>query len=56
MRLAVLGMGKLGGTELNYVSDIDVLFCHEPVAGAEPEARPGRPSGWPGASCAGCRR
>jgi [glutamine synthetase] adenylyltransferase / [glutamine synthetase]-adenylyl-L-tyrosine phosphorylase len=38
MRLAVLGMGKLGGTELNYVSDIDVLFCHEPVAGAEAEA------------------
>ena len=38
MRLAVLGMGKLGGSELNYVSDIDVLFCHEPVAGAEPEA------------------
>jgi glutamate-ammonia-ligase adenylyltransferase len=38
MRLAVLGMGKLGGSELNYVSDIDVLFCHEPVAGADPEA------------------
>src|SRR5215213_9325148 len=38
MRLAVLGMGKLGGHELNYVSDIDVLFCHEPVAGAEAEA------------------
>jgi [glutamine synthetase] adenylyltransferase / [glutamine synthetase]-adenylyl-L-tyrosine phosphorylase len=38
MRLAVLGMGKLGGTELNYVSDIDVLFCHEPAAGADPEA------------------
>ena len=38
MRMAVLGMGKLGGSELNYVSDIDVLFCHEPVAGAEPEA------------------
>jgi glutamate-ammonia-ligase adenylyltransferase len=37
MRLAVLGMGKLGGHELNYVSDIDVLFCHEPVAGAEAE-------------------
>jgi glutamate-ammonia-ligase adenylyltransferase len=31
-------MGKLGGGELNYVSDIDVLFCHEPVPGAEPEA------------------
>jgi [glutamine synthetase] adenylyltransferase / [glutamine synthetase]-adenylyl-L-tyrosine phosphorylase len=38
MRLAVLGMGKLGGSELNYVSDIDVMFCHEPVSGAEPEA------------------
>jgi glutamate-ammonia-ligase adenylyltransferase len=38
MRLAVLGMGKLGGTELNYVSDIDVLFCHEPLPGADPEA------------------
>jgi [glutamine synthetase] adenylyltransferase / [glutamine synthetase]-adenylyl-L-tyrosine phosphorylase len=38
MRLAILGMGKLGGTELNYVSDIDVLFCHEPLAGAEAEA------------------
>jgi [glutamine synthetase] adenylyltransferase / [glutamine synthetase]-adenylyl-L-tyrosine phosphorylase len=38
MRLATLGMGKLGGNELNYVSDIDVLFCHEPVAGAEAEA------------------
>src|SRR5829696_5946749 len=38
MRLAVLGMGKLGGNELNYVSDIDVLFCHEPVAGTEAEA------------------
>ena len=38
MRMAVLAMGKLGGSELNYVSDIDVLFCHEPVSGAEPEA------------------
>ncbi|HKQ00551.1 MAG TPA: bifunctional [glutamine synthetase] adenylyltransferase/[glutamine synthetase]-adenylyl-L-tyrosine phosphorylase, partial [Actinomycetes bacterium] len=38
MRMAVLGMGKLGGSELNYVSDIDVLFCHEPVPGADPEA------------------
>jgi [glutamine synthetase] adenylyltransferase / [glutamine synthetase]-adenylyl-L-tyrosine phosphorylase len=38
VRLAVLGMGKLGGTELNYVSDIDVLFCHQPEEGADPEA------------------
>jgi [glutamine synthetase] adenylyltransferase / [glutamine synthetase]-adenylyl-L-tyrosine phosphorylase len=35
--LAILAMGKLGGRELNYVSDIDVLFCHEPAAGADPE-------------------
>ncbi|MGH3100976.1 MAG: bifunctional [glutamine synthetase] adenylyltransferase/[glutamine synthetase]-adenylyl-L-tyrosine phosphorylase, partial [Thermoleophilia bacterium] len=38
VRVAVLAMGKLGGSELNYVSDIDVVFCHEPVTGAEPEA------------------
>lgn len=28
-RLAVIGMGKLGGRELNYVSDIDVIFVGE---------------------------
>jgi len=27
--LAVIGMGKLGGVELNYASDVDVLFVHE---------------------------
>ncbi|MET0912660.1 MAG: bifunctional [glutamine synthetase] adenylyltransferase/[glutamine synthetase]-adenylyl-L-tyrosine phosphorylase [Acidimicrobiales bacterium] len=32
--LAVIGMGKLGGGELNYASDIDVLF----VGDGEPEA------------------
>ena len=37
-RLAVLGMGKLGGAELNYVSDVDVLFCHEPAPGVAAEA------------------
>jgi [glutamine synthetase] adenylyltransferase / [glutamine synthetase]-adenylyl-L-tyrosine phosphorylase len=41
LRLAVLGMGKLGGGELNYVSDIDVLFCHEPAAGADPQVAGG---------------
>lgn len=33
-RIAVIGMGKLGGSELNYVSDVDVVFVHEPVDGA----------------------
>jgi glutamate-ammonia-ligase adenylyltransferase len=28
-RLAVVGLGKLGGAELNYASDVDVLFVHE---------------------------
>jgi glutamate-ammonia-ligase adenylyltransferase len=28
-RLAVIGMGKLGGNELNYASDIDVMFVGE---------------------------
>ncbi|WGY04134.1 bifunctional [glutamine synthetase] adenylyltransferase/[glutamine synthetase]-adenylyl-L-tyrosine phosphorylase [Nocardioides sp. QY071] len=29
VRLAVVAMGKCGGHELNYVSDVDVLFVHE---------------------------
>ncbi|WP_377271859.1 bifunctional [glutamine synthetase] adenylyltransferase/[glutamine synthetase]-adenylyl-L-tyrosine phosphorylase [Peterkaempfera sp. SMS 1(5)a] len=35
-RLAVIGMGKCGGRELNYVSDVDVIFVAEP-AGDEDE-------------------
>ena len=30
-RLAVIGLGKCGAQELNYVSDVDVLFVAEPV-------------------------
>ncbi|MGW7365630.1 bifunctional [glutamine synthetase] adenylyltransferase/[glutamine synthetase]-adenylyl-L-tyrosine phosphorylase [Streptomyces sp. NPDC054841] len=38
-RLAVIAMGKCGGHELNYVSDVDVIFVGEPVEGAdEPQA------------------
>jgi [glutamine synthetase] adenylyltransferase / [glutamine synthetase]-adenylyl-L-tyrosine phosphorylase len=33
-RLAVIGMGRLGGAELGYGSDADVLFVCEPVGGA----------------------
>ena len=29
VRLAVIAMGKCGGHELNYVSDVDVIFVHE---------------------------
>ncbi|WP_328998518.1 bifunctional [glutamine synthetase] adenylyltransferase/[glutamine synthetase]-adenylyl-L-tyrosine phosphorylase [Kribbella sp. NBC_00709] len=35
-RLAIIAMGKCGGRELNYVSDVDVLFVAEPLEG-EPE-------------------
>jgi len=31
-RFAVIGMGKCGGRELNYVSDVDVIFVAEPVS------------------------
>jgi glutamate-ammonia-ligase adenylyltransferase len=34
-RLAVIGMGKCGGQELNYVSDVDVVFVAEPPPGAQ---------------------
>jgi glutamate-ammonia-ligase adenylyltransferase len=33
-KLAVIGMGRLGGAELGYGSDADVLFVCEPVGGA----------------------
>ncbi|MGI8645896.1 MAG: bifunctional [glutamine synthetase] adenylyltransferase/[glutamine synthetase]-adenylyl-L-tyrosine phosphorylase [Nocardioides sp.] len=33
-QLAVVAMGKCGGHELNYVSDVDVIFVAEPMAGA----------------------
>jgi [glutamine synthetase] adenylyltransferase / [glutamine synthetase]-adenylyl-L-tyrosine phosphorylase len=35
-RLAVIAMGKCGGHELNYVSDVDVIFVAEPAPG-EPD-------------------
>ena len=45
-RLAVIGLGKCGAQELNYVSDVDVLFVAEPVVDSEGTAagqqRPGR--------------
>ena len=34
-RLAVIGMGKTGGRELNYVSDVDVVFVAEPLEGGD---------------------
>jgi glutamate-ammonia-ligase adenylyltransferase len=37
VRLAVLAMGKCGGRELNYASDVDVIFVAEPVKGEEDE-------------------
>lgn len=37
-RLAVIGMGKCGGHELNYISDVDVIF----VAEARPDAEEAR--------------
>ncbi len=37
-RLAVLAMGKCGGHELNYVSDVDVIYVHAPAEGADEAA------------------
>jgi glutamate-ammonia-ligase adenylyltransferase len=36
--LAVVGMGRLGGGEMGYGSDADVLFVHDPLPGAAPAA------------------
>ncbi len=40
-RLAIIAMGKCGGCELNYVSDVDVIFVGEPAEGSSS----GGPSG-----------
>lgn len=40
-RLAVIAMGKAGGRELNYASDVDVVFVAEPPADAPDDA-----TGW----------
>ncbi len=40
VRMAVIGMGKLGGHELNYASDVDVMFVHDgPTVEAERASR-----------------
>jgi glutamate-ammonia-ligase adenylyltransferase len=39
VRFAVIAMGKWGARELNYFSDIDLVFVHEPVAGEENPSR-----------------
>ncbi|MBN1174916.1 MAG: hypothetical protein JXA67_22345, partial [Micromonosporaceae bacterium] len=49
-RLAVIAMGKCGGCELNYVSDVDVIFVAEPSpSGTAPDTAgattPGTPPG-----------
>ncbi|OEV02456.1 bifunctional [glutamine synthetase] adenylyltransferase/[glutamine synthetase]-adenylyl-L-tyrosine phosphorylase [Streptomyces oceani] len=40
-RLAVIAMGKCGGRELNYVSDVDVIFVGEPATPAESDEETG---------------
>ncbi|GAA3844675.1 bifunctional [glutamine synthetase] adenylyltransferase/[glutamine synthetase]-adenylyl-L-tyrosine phosphorylase [Sphaerisporangium flaviroseum] len=35
VRLAVIGMGKCGARELNYISDVDVIFVAEPREGVD---------------------
>lgn len=41
--LAVIAMGKAGARELNYVSDVDVIFVTEPTL--DPDAPEGAPTG-----------
>jgi glutamate-ammonia-ligase adenylyltransferase len=41
-RFAILGMGKLGGRELNFSSDIDVIFLYESDEGETSGGRKGK--------------
>ncbi|MET8067870.1 bifunctional [glutamine synthetase] adenylyltransferase/[glutamine synthetase]-adenylyl-L-tyrosine phosphorylase, partial [Micromonospora sp. NPDC005313] len=38
LRFALIGMGRLGGYESNYLSDADVLFVYDPPPGVEESA------------------
>ncbi len=37
-QIAIVAMGRLGGREMGYASDADVLFVHDPVHGADEES------------------
>ncbi len=37
-RFAIVGYGKLGGKELGYASDLDIVFLYDVDAGADPDA------------------
>ena len=39
--LVILGMGKLGGRELNYSSDVDLMILFDPTAATDPDAAQG---------------
>lgn len=39
LRLAMIGLGKLGGLEMSYASDADVTFVYEPVGNNEAAAK-----------------
>jgi glutamate-ammonia-ligase adenylyltransferase len=39
LRTSVIALGKLGGRELNYASDVDVLFAHDPAAAQDDAER-----------------
>jgi len=37
-KICIVAMGRFGGREMGYGSDADVLFVHEPLAGADEES------------------
>ncbi|WAL40720.1 bifunctional [glutamine synthetase] adenylyltransferase/[glutamine synthetase]-adenylyl-L-tyrosine phosphorylase [Brevibacterium sp. BRM-1] len=51
--LAIIGMGKCGARELNYVSDVDVVYCWEPVADDAQDPDAPEPDSADGASSPG---
>ncbi len=53
-RLAIIAMGKCGGHELNYVSDVDVIFVAEPVNGVDESRALRIASQWAAALIAVC--
>lgn len=54
VRLGVVAMGKCGGQELNYLSDVDVIFVAEPAGDASVSEAMQIASKWAGAASRVC--
>jgi len=52
-RFTVIALGRLGGSELGYSSDADVMFVHDPLPGVAEQEATGDPRPRSPTTCVG---